>query len=543
MKNSKSFTHYLLLLFIPIMGMTIYFNLVFGELTSFSLNYFDSIYQLNREVNSNINISKEISKIDLNSRFAENRKVIEDLQITVKSKSHLYLSLDLKQLEGELLRELSNLEQVEEYQTNNEITSSQAYTFKTIHKNRLNEILSKIQDAVLVRVSRLTRKGNIKLNEVKRNHTFISIFSILGIIFIVLIFVNFTSQIFQKEYLTSVINKISDSLLIVDDFGKIIKMNSRAKDIFGVRRKGESILNIISTYSKSSSQEEMESNYISEDKLKIPILFTVNHYQVNRSTVHHVVLVKDMRIQNRLKADLASSEKLASVGQLAAGVAHELNTPLGAIYLVLGQIKETLVEHKIDDKDLFEMISDSYEAAKNMGRIISGLKLVSRDADQQKKIVDISSVIKSVLSICESNFLNKRIELKVNLPDGPAEVLCNPAQIGQVLVNLLNNSKDAVELVEHKEITINVNDTGENLLIDVVDNGPGVKVEDEVNMFEPFFTTKVIGKGTGLGLSINKGIIESHSGKLEYIREDELTYFKISIPKFKFDENDLGENL
>jgi len=540
-KKNKEFTRYLLLLSIPIMGITVFFNIMFVDISSFSIGYFNSVERLNLQMRQNTKIyEKVISLGEVNSEVELNKKY-NDLKTLIKFKVKEKISSELEKLQIELLNELNQFHKIQELMNSREITSTKFSILHNIHTHRLKGLTLQIQNLILGRVSSLSIRGKKRIQSLKNTNTLVSSLSVFGIIIVVIAFMNMNEQILMREYLTSVINKISDALVIVDDDNKIIKMNDKAKVIFGNQLIGENVLKIIKGFSKNKVNVELETTYIDENKSKIPLLYTINNYQVNYKTIHHVVLAKDMRVQNKLKGDLFSAEKLASVGELAAGVAHELNTPLGSIYLVLSQIKEAFKEYKIEDVDLLEMVDDSFDSAKKMGKIISGLQLVSRRPSEQKSLVVIDSIIESVLSICESNFLNNRIELEVKLPKVPVEILCNPAQIGQVLVNLLNNSKDAVELIEHKKIVIEVSEYNEEVIILVKDNGPGISEENLLNMYEPFFTTKQVGKGTGLGLSINKGIVESHKGKLVYLRDNEMTVFKITIPIIQIDEIDLGE--
>jgi C4-dicarboxylate-specific signal transduction histidine kinase len=163
-------------------------------------------------------------------------------------------------------------------------------------------------------------------------------------------------------------------------------------------------------------------------------------------------------------------------------------------------------------------------------KIISGLRTFSRDAkNDPMTIVGLKDIVTETLDYCQERFKNKGVDLSVSkIPEVQLE--CRPAQISQVILNLLNNSFDAVESQKDKSIGINLVSQNDKLEIQVWDSGTRISESILTKLMQPFFTTKQVGKGTGLGLSISKGIAEDHQGSLTYDRNSLKTQFILSVP-------------
>ena len=260
---------------------------------------------------------------------------------------------------------------------------------------------------------------------------------------------------------------------------------------------------------------------------------------------------------------LVQSEKLASIGQLAAGVAHEINNPIGYIFSNFGTLEKYLA-------DLFEMLS-AYEAAEGqlagtpvaaslkalrervelgflkddiptlmneskegitrVRKIVQDLKDFSRvDAHQEWVWADLHQGINSTLNIVSNEVKYKAEVVKAygELPD----VFCLPSELNQVIMNLLVNAAHAIT-AERGQITIRTGcDEGKTRAwLEVADNGSGIAKENLSRIFDPFFTTKPVGKGTGLGLSLSYGIIKKHHGQLDVSSEVGVgTTFRVTLP-------------
>jgi two-component system, NtrC family, sensor kinase len=209
-----------------------------------------------------------------------------------------------------------------------------------------------------------------------------------------------------------------------------------------------------------------------------------------------------------LHRQLVRSEKLAAIGQLVAGVAHELNNPLASIVgyseLMTDEIREGPPRQKLD-----KMIRE----AQRMRRIIENLLRFARQNSLEKKSTNLETLLQDVLALRDYHIRNHEVELKVQVESGLPLVAVDEDQFKQILLNLLNNSMDALEAQHEKKIQIRALRKGDRVVVHFDDNGPGFR--DPNRVFDPFYTTKPVGKGTGLGLSICYGIVKEHGGEIQ----------------------------
>ena len=257
--------------------------------------------------------------------------------------------------------------------------------------------------------------------------------------------------------------------------------------------------------------------------------------QANEKIIAYNEKLKNADFRKKLEHKLITTERLASLGTLAAGVAHEINNPLAIISESIGWI-ETLLKkpecENISNKENFiktiDKIKKSVERAKKITHQLLGY---SRKIDYVAKEFDLTELINEILQLTGNEAKIRDIELtmKINLDD--TLVWCDPSQLRQVLINLVTNGIQAV--VSKGRLIITVTGDKDDVNISVTDTGPGIPKENFERIFEPFFTTKPPSEGTGLGLSVSKNIIENLGGKIEV--ESILgvsTTFNVKIPRF-----------
>ena len=231
------------------------------------------------------------------------------------------------------------------------------------------------------------------------------------------------------------------------------------------------------------------------------------------------------------------SEKLKSLGQLVAGVAHELNNPIGFVHANL-QLLDDFIEKLVVTQDrggdatkyrdaITKLLSRSREGTERVIKIVQELRTFARTDQADLQMARLTDEIDRTLVFMEARFKG-HIEVIREYQPLP-EVTCYPGQLNQVFLNLLMNACDVLE--DGGTITIRAEPIKDGVRIEFEDSGPGIPVDVQRRIFDPFFTTKEVGKGTGLGLSLSHGIIERHGGHIQVVsRLNEGAIFQIELP-------------
>jgi two-component system NtrC family sensor kinase len=222
-------------------------------------------------------------------------------------------------------------------------------------------------------------------------------------------------------------------------------------------------------------------------------------------------IVRDVTDERRLGEQLLQREKLAAVGQLVSGVAHELNNPLAGI-LAFSQL---LMAAAPSDQAVRDAVVTINKEAKRAAKIISNLLLFARQRPPERAQTDLNQVVRDAVELRRYALRTHQIELHVELDPLLPHVLADGSQLQQVILNLITNAEHALrDYPGDKRLTILTRRNGELLVVTVADSGPGVPLELHDRIFNPFFTTKKVGEGTGLGLSISDGIVREHGGQI-----------------------------
>ncbi|WP_341319236.1 histidine kinase [Paraburkholderia sp. IMGN_8] len=278
-----------------------------------------------------------------------------------------------------------------------------------------------------------------------------------------------------------------------------------------------------------------------------------------------IELEREKEAQRRLIDELAEahvkllqSEKLASIGQLAAGVAHEINNPIGFVDSNLGTLKtwvrrlldvmalqdsmltglDPAIQARMDQarkdadldylrEDIGPLIDESIEGTSRVRRIVQDLRDFSRAGSEDWCVVDLHAGLEATLNVVR-NEIKYKAEVVKHYGDLPP-VECMPSQVNQVLMNLLVNAAQAIP--ERGIITISTRRDGDGVSIAIADTGVGMAADVQAKIFDPFYTTKPVGQGTGLGLSVSYGIVEKHGGRIVVeSRRGEGSCFTVWLP-------------
>src|SRR5437016_229024 len=234
----------------------------------------------------------------------------------------------------------------------------------------------------------------------------------------------------------------------------------------------------------------------------------------------HVEQVERQRRELELREkqeQLVQAGKLATLGELTTGVAHELNNPLNNTALFVGNAIDLIELGATDQGRTVGELRHALQQVRKATEIISHLRTFGRAAPASREPTSLRQVIERALFLLQEQFRLREVEVTLDL--GPEElvVLGNPIQLEQVFINLLTNARDAVADAPRKAIRISGAVVAGAVEVAVADTGHGILPELEQRIFDPFFTTKEVGKGTGLGLSITYGIIKEHGGTISVV--------------------------
>jgi len=220
---------------------------------------------------------------------------------------------------------------------------------------------------------------------------------------------------------------------------------------------------------------------------------------------------KDMTELKEIQVRLVEFQKMASIGKLAAGVAHDINTPLG---IILGYA-QLLLEDVPEGGDTHNDLQTIEKQCKICRKIVSDLLRFSRHTESTVALLDVNQSIEEVVSVVEHTFKLERVEIERDYYSNLPSVKGDKEKLKQVFVNLLNNAYDAIGTDGTISITTSFDNKNDEIMISVSDTGMGIPPEKIDRIFDPFYTTKPVGKGTGLGLSVTFGIIDEHGGSIE----------------------------
>ncbi len=358
-------------------------------------------------------------------------------------------------------------------------------------------------------------------------------------------------------------DNISDGIILLNSDGEVIESNPAAIGFFeeinigSQRRLKEMNLRKIHedgsefhTYSKpslvalrtgKSQLNKVIGIYTEGNNLKWFSFSAVPLFLNGSSKPSHVVTsfsdiseMKAMEEQRRLlELKLSESARLSALGEMAGGVAHEINNPLaiiyGRAYLLKKKFSDGTLDLKKNLKD-FEIIERTVD---RIAKIVRGLKNYSRNAENDPyEAALLSHILDDTFEICGERFRSHEINIDIQCNPN-LEIQCRPAQISQIIMNLMLNSFDAIESLPEKWIRIQVIEQGDSLKILCSDSGHGIPESVARKIMQPFYTTKEVGKGTGLGLSISTSIAEAHGGKLNYDPSIKNTTFLLELPKIQ----------
>lgn len=348
-----------------------------------------------------------------------------------------------------------------------------------------------------------------------------------------------------KEFNESIVESVNVGLIAVDEDGRITRCNSTFEAMMDLSREqtiGKLVeeifdeafaLNLENILGKSRWHlTEIRNAYklFTTNAQGKPLIINVAVAPL-RSVSHNqtgaIIVLENVTSRIKLEETLQQSEKLSSIGLLAAGVAHEVNTPLTGVssytQMLLGMIPETDPKHA-----LLQKVQKQTDRASN---IVGNLLNFSRTGNAAEfNEININKLLDDTLQLLEPQMRKSNIEIVKNYADVPPKVFGNAGKLQQVFTNLIINARDA--MFGGGTITLTTDfDNEDEIIIEVSDTGSGIESENLNKIYDPFFTTKGVGSGTGLGLAVSYGIVQEHAGTIEAQSEiGNGTTFRLTFP-------------
>ena len=331
----------------------------------------------------------------------------------------------------------------------------------------------------------------------------------------------------QKQY-KSVVENARDLIFLVDEDGAFLSANTAMARVFGIPAAGIARKTLADLLSREDAdamlswvQDAVQSRKSSEIKAAIRIKDRVywlsTHFvpifgEDGRSVEQVLVMARDITDRQEMENQMAQTEKLASLGTLAAGVAHEINNPVG---VMLG-FTELLLDKLPPESKEHEMLKTIERQGLNAKRIVENLMTFARQPAKHEEFTDINQDIANVLALVKNNLLTKKVDLDLRLAKGLPRVRVDAGELQQVFLNLINNA--AAAMPNGGKITVITKTNPYNHLVEAVfaDTGTGIPKKYADRIFVPFFTTKKVGEGTGLGLAVSYAIVNKYGGAIRF---------------------------
>jgi two-component system NtrC family sensor kinase len=329
----------------------------------------------------------------------------------------------------------------------------------------------------------------------------------------------------ERDFNQKILNTTQSMILVLDTAGLISYANKRCYEA-GYQEE-ELIGHRLMDWVDASHRQEFEAalettaNGQQVENIELPVRRSdgsMGHFSISLSPMRDeqdtvnslVVVMTDITDAALLQAKLAHSEKMATIGRLVSGVAHEVNNPLAAILGFTDLLLENPAVPEAAREDL-QIILHETQRTKD---IVQDLLSFARQRPVQRELVQLNNVLRQTIKLRSYDFASHGVQVTESFEDDLAPTLGDAQQLQQVFLNILNNAYDAVqESGQRGHIAISTKRDGDSLEVAISDNGTGIT--DPQRIFDPFYTTKQVGKGTGLGLSICYGIVRAHGGEIQ----------------------------
>jgi hypothetical protein len=344
-----------------------------------------------------------------------------------------------------------------------------------------------------------------------------------------------------KEYNENILESMDSGILVLDLEGQLVRWNRAMESLYGRRREqvlGRSLDEVF----PAAFMDALRGSLVLEDREEIAHIYklhlssadgralmvnvSVAPFQIGAGPrLGTVLILEDVTARVRLEEQLQHSDKMASVGLLAAGVAHEVNTPLTGISSYTQMLKEQIRPEDLRYPLLEKIEKQTFRAAK----IVNNLLNFARSGGAEFEALDVNRLLHDVISLLEHQLERAKVKVRKELAEELPRVRGNENRLQQVFFNLILNAKDAMPSGGWLTLATSADD--DTVVVEIKDTGVGIRREDIKRIYDPFFTTKGMGRGTGLGLSVSYGIVQEHGGAI-FVESapGQGTTFQVALP-------------
>ncbi len=355
----------------------------------------------------------------------------------------------------------------------------------------------------------------------------------------------------------TLLNASPEGIIIMDTKGRITEISDIILELFGAKNKNEFIGVLFYQFIPADELKKIKDilnrtlleglvqdvEFVLTRRDETPFICEVSTtliQEIDGRPKAFMAILRDISLRKKVEQQLIRTERMVSLGEMAAGMAHEINQPLLSITLGIENMFTKIKQANLTDYDYLKNKSERiFEDITRIGRIIDHVRAFSSDQDEYiGTVFNVNESIASAVSLIKEQFKHHEIDLSVKLDPGIRTIVGNTYRFEQVILNFLTNAKDSFDekrkrgkLVLKKTIEVRTYHDETSIYVEIKDNGRGIKPEDINRVMLPFFSTKEVGKGTGLGLSISFGIIKELDGDIE-IESDQIngTKFRIIVP-------------